>query len=148
MRQKPCAICHTLNSPSDLVSALPSAILVFVEESPDKETKEANMAGTPKNTPAPQDEIIDVSQIVVAPRGRKAVIDSELVERFSTLEDGKAVRLSVKFGAVEKGTDRQRVSGSIRKAWAKAKPGTECSINYGVDGVPTVSRKKVKNILG
>lgn len=87
------------------------------------------------------DEIIDVSEIVVAPRGRKAVVDTELAAKFADLPVDKAVRLTTKFGSVEKGAPRQKVSGTIRKAWEASGRTEKVRINFGVDGVPTVSAK-------
>jgi hypothetical protein len=84
------------------------------------------------------DEIIDLAEVSVAPRGRKADLDKDLVAAFANLPDGKAIRLAKKFGKVAR-EDRAKVGQTIRKNWKAARPAEKCRINFGTDGVPQVS---------
>jgi hypothetical protein len=86
-----------------------------------------------------KDEVIDVSEVVVAPRGRKANLDADLTEAFRTLPIDKAVKLTGKFGSVAP-EDRQKVGATIRKNWRAVRT-DNCRVNYGKDGVPQVAAK-------
>jgi hypothetical protein len=85
------------------------------------------------------DEIIDVTEVQVAPRGRKAVLDSDLTTAFASLPEGKAIRLASKFGSVA-ADDRQKVGATIRKNWRAVRTDS-CRVNYGTDGVPQVAAR-------
>lgn len=109
---------------------------------PRKSTSRGEAAPTASAAPMPEtDAFIDPSEIVSRPRGRKAIIDTSLVETFRRLPEGKAVRLEAHYGSVPK-ADQAKVSARIRTAWKVAHPGTMCSIAYTPAGVPQVSRRK------
>ena len=84
-----------------------------------------------------QDEIIAVTDVSVAPRGRKKVLDPALVTLFSNLTADQAVRLTNRFGSVDK-AQRASVSATIRKNWAEAQPTHKCKVDFGADGIPQV----------
>jgi hypothetical protein len=83
------------------------------------------------------DEFIDVADVQVVPRGRKPQIDADLADLLSRLPEGKAVRLSAKFGNVNGVEARAKVSQTIRKHWAHVRQ-DKCRIDYTTDGVPQV----------
>jgi len=85
------------------------------------------------------DEFISVEEVTVSPRGRKKVIDSTLTDLFTRLPEGKAVRLTSKFGAVPK-AQRAAVSQVIRKHWEHVR-NDACRIDYTPEGVPQVRQK-------
>lgn len=84
-----------------------------------------------------QDEIIAVTDVSVAPRGRKKVLDTALVALFASLTEGQAVRLRARFGEVDK-AQRASVSATIRKNWSEAQPSHKCKVDFGADGIPQV----------
>ena len=98
------------------------------------------MATASGKAPGTGDVFIDASEMRSTPRGRKAIIDHELVETFRQLPAGKGVRLASKFGKVAK-AEKAKVSARIRTAWKVAHPGTACSITYTPEGIPQVFRK-------
>lgn len=85
------------------------------------------------------DEVIEIEDISVSPRGRKPEINSALADTLSKVPAGKAIRLAGTFGNVPQ-ADRAKVSQSIRKHWAHVRP-DGCRINYSSEGVPQVSVK-------
>jgi hypothetical protein len=87
-------------------------------------------------------EVIDASEVTIAPRGRKAVLDSALTDAFSKLGEGKAIRLGDYFGPVNDEATKQKVGSIIRKNW-KAVRHEPCRIVWG-SGSPEVSAKPVK----
>lgn len=90
-----------------------------------------------------QDEVIAVSEVVKAPRGRKPVIDQALADTLGKVKAGQAVTLGGTFGQVEK--DRRATVGQvIRKHWAHART-DKCSINWTPEGVAQVSVKASKS---
>jgi len=86
-----------------------------------------------------EDDIIAIEEISVSPRGRKAIINTELAEKLSKIPAGKAARLTGTFGSVPK-DKRAKVSQSIRKHWAHVRS-DQCQINYSAEGIPQVSVK-------
>ena len=90
--------------------------------------------------PPKSDDFITADEIRSTPRGRKAIVDSALVETFRKIPAGKGVRLESHFGKVSK-ADKAKTSARIRTAWKIAHPGTACSITYTPEGVPQVFRK-------
>lgn len=95
----------------------------------------------PQQAAPATDAFIDPGEIISRPRGRKAIIDQQLVDTFRKLPAGKAVRLESHYGRVAK-AEQAKVSARIRTAWKVAYPGTQCSIAYTPEGVPQVSRRK------
>ena len=85
---------------------------------------------------------IPASEVKVAPRGRKAVLDSDLTGAFKGLEPKLALNLEPKFGIVAS-EDRPKVSQTIRKNW-KAVRSDDCRIDFGTDGIPHVQVKVAK----
>lgn len=89
------------------------------------------------------DEVVDIADIQTARRGRRKEINADLLASLASLTEGKAIVLRNAFGSVA-ADKRATVSGQIRKHWAEAHPGTDCSVNYTPDGVPQVSFRKPK----
>lgn len=81
-------------------------------------------------------DVIDVTEVTVAPRGRKAELNPELVAAFEQLPAGKAIRLGL-FGTVTEKDARAKVANTIRKNWNAARS-TKCRISWG-SGMPEVS---------
>jgi hypothetical protein len=99
-----------------------------------------NQQGSPnKKKEIMSDEIINASDVVVSPRGRKKELIPELLTTFKALKVGQAVRLSSTFGEVSK-EDRSRVSQIIRKH-CRAVREEEMRIDYDMKGVPQVRIK-------
>ena len=90
---------------------------------------------TPKANPTPSDEFIEIEEISVTPRGRKAVIDPVLAAKLANIPEGKAVVLT-SIGSVAK-PERAKVSQKIRKHWQAVRP-DNCQIRYSTEGVPQV----------
>jgi hypothetical protein len=83
------------------------------------------------------DEFIDAAEVQTSPRGRKPVLDADLLATLKKVSAGKAVRLAKTFGNVPR-EGRPAVSAVIRKHWTVAHPGTKPRIDFTVDGVPQV----------
>lgn len=86
---------------------------------------------------------ISIDEVEVAPRGRKAQWDDELLDLLGKLKKDQAVRLTDK--QVEPTDDekaqtaeRAKVSAVIRKHFRKAHNGQNCRIDYTSDGIPQV----------
>lgn len=86
-----------------------------------------------------KDEIINETDVVVSPRGRKAELDPELVELLKSVKSGQAIRLASYFGPVAK-EDRSRVSQSLRKHWRAGRT-DDIRIDYTPEGIPQVRVK-------
>lgn len=86
---------------------------------------------------ATNDEFIDVSEVQTSPRGRKPVLDADLLATFKKVPADKAVRLVKTFGAVPR-EQRPSVSAVIRKHWAVAHPNVKPRIDFTPEGVPQV----------
>jgi len=84
-----------------------------------------------------RDEIIEVTEVIPSPRGKRMTFDNELLEIFKRLPKGKAARLSGTFGQVSS-EERQRVVHSIKRHWGKVRSDNP-SINFSPEGVPQVS---------
>ena len=93
----------------------------------------------PSKPASPQDasgdEFISISELEVMPRGRKTVLNGDLMDTLASLTAGKAVRLSKAFGEVPK-AKRPAVSASIRKHWQALNHAGEISVAYTLTGVP------------
>ena len=85
------------------------------------------------------DEIISIDQVVKSPRGRKKVIDAELLATLKKLKPGQAMRMK-SFGSVPTEM-RGDISAKIRKHFVEAH-GVKPSINYSPEGYPQVSYRK------
>lgn len=85
-----------------------------------------------------KDEFIEIEEIQVSPRGRKANLDNGLLEVLGSIPQGKALILIGRYPKVKEG-ERPKVSAIIRKHW-KAVYGEEikCRIDYTPDGTPQV----------
>ena len=86
-----------------------------------------------------KDEIISAELIVKSPRGRKKVLDKDLLTKLAALAPGQAIALK-SMGPIPKDL-RQDVSAKIRKHFVEAH-GTKPSINYTPDGFAQVSFAK------
>lgn len=86
-------------------------------------------------------EVIDAAEVTVAPRGRKAVLDSALVDALASIPEGKAMRLTM-FGSTDDKDMRAKIGTNIRKHW-NAGRSDKCRINWG-SGMPEVSAAPVK----
>lgn len=97
---------------------------------------------TAKKAPNLSDLLVDESDVVVSPRGRKTETDPVLVEAFASLAEGQALNLAPIFGSVEGTKARATVGSTIRKNWNAARPGTKCRIDYHPQtGAPQVRIK-------
>ena len=81
------------------------------------------------------DDFIELSELEVMPRGRKTVLNGDLLDTLSGLTAGKAVRLAKAFGEVPK-AKRPAVSASIRKHWQSLDLTGDISVAYTLTGVP------------
>lgn len=89
-----------------------------------------------------EDTIISADEVRAVRRGRKAEVNTALVDLLKKVKVGQAVALAGTFGEVPTGNPRQSVSGKIRRHAAMAW-GDEAgvAINYSPEGVPQVTRK-------
>lgn len=89
-----------------------------------------------------EDQIIAADEVVAVRRGRKAEVNSDLLALLKKIPAGKAARLGGTFGTVPTGSDRQRVSGIIRRharmAWGES---ADFAVNYSPEGVPQITHK-------
>lgn len=90
--------------------------------------------------PAAQDQILDASKMVRAPRGRRKVIDPKLVTVLANVQPGKMAVLSASFGAVPE-ADRSRVRAVIVKHWEEAGWKSAPTIAYTPEGYPQVAHR-------
>lgn len=87
---------------------------------------------------AANDEFISVDEVQTSPRGRKPVLNPDLVKLLGSIPAGKAARLEKTFGKVSK-DDRAAVSATIRKHWKAAHgEASKPRIDFTLDGVPQV----------
>jgi len=89
-----------------------------------------------------KDEIIQESEVIVSPRGRKQELMPELCEALKALKPGQALRLEGTFGSVPK-EDRSRVSQIVRKNW-RAVRNDQLRIDYDTNGVVQVRVKAAR----
>ena len=90
--------------------------------------------------PADDSRIIPVDQIVKAPRGRKANVDTDLLNLLKSVKPGFAANLETIFGKVDK-ADRSRISQQVRIHW-KMVHDTKPSLNYSPDGILQVTHAR------
>jgi hypothetical protein len=84
-------------------------------------------------------EIIEENEVVFAKRGRKSNVDPEMVDSLKALPQGvRAAVRTLKCDPTTESykTDKARVAAQIRSAAKVA--GVAVTINWTVDGVPTV----------
>lgn len=86
---------------------------------------------------AANDEFIDAAEVQVSPRGRKPVLNADLLSTLAKVKSGQAVRLASTFGEVP-ADQRAAVSAVIRKHWAVAHPDVKPRIDFTPNGVPQV----------
>lgn len=84
-----------------------------------------------------KDEIIEATEIIPSPRGKKMIFNDELLETFKRLPKGKAARLSGTFGQVST-DERQKVVHAIKRHWGLVR-NDRPSINFTPEGIPQVS---------
>lgn len=83
--------------------------------------------------------IIPVSEVVKAPRGRKANTNADLLALLRKVEPGYAADLRDIFGTVDR-DDRSRVSQIVRTHWRQIWE-TKPSLNYSPEGYLQVSHR-------
>lgn len=83
-----------------------------------------------------KDEFIPADQVSVSPRGRKKVLNGDLLDTLRSLPAGQAAVLHSTFGKVAK-ADRPKVGAVIRKHWTAVRS-EDCRIDYTLEGVPQV----------
>ncbi len=87
------------------------------------------------------DEVVEISDIQISPRGRKAEFDNELLEKIRNLPTDKGLRLvSMQVDDPTNKSQTQTVGGKIRKHWREVF-GTESGapkprIDFSTEGVP------------
>ena len=64
------------------------------------------------------DEFIPADQVEVSPRGRKKILNADLLDTLAQVTPDRGVVLKGAFGVVAK-TDRPAVSATIRKHWSE-----------------------------
>jgi hypothetical protein len=74
--------------------------------------------------------------VEVSPRGRKKVLNADLLETLSKVTPDQGVALKGSFGKVAK-SDRNAVSATIRKHWREVRS-DDVRIDYSLDGIPQV----------
>jgi len=91
------------------------------------------------------DEFISADEVKVAPRGRKANIDADLVSTLAKLSEGQAIVVK-RFGQVTEKSKRPAVSQKIRTHWRAAGRTDEPRIDFNPDtGFPQVRVKVVSD---
>jgi len=104
----------------------------------------AHRKGNQMNNPKNDDfEIINADDISFVKRGRKALVNAELVEALKTLQKGKAMALKsliVNPKADNFANEKARIASQIRTACREANL-TNFSILWSPQGVPQVLAK-------
>jgi hypothetical protein len=86
----------------------------------------------------PTDDFISVDEVQTSPRGRKPVLNPDLVKLLASIPAGKAARLEKTFGKVSR-DQRAATSAVIRKHWKAAHgEASKPRIDFTTDGVPQV----------
>lgn len=85
--------------------------------------------------------IIDRSEVVSLPRGRKTVYRKELLSALKSLKGNQWGVLETEFGSVPK-EKRSAVGQTIRKHWAHVKGDIPCAIQWTPEGFPQVGPKE------
>ena len=83
-----------------------------------------------------EDSFISADAVQVSPRGRKKVLNPDLLATLKKVTKKDAVTLGGSFGKVAKG-DRATVSATIRKHWREVRA-DEVRIDFTPDGIPQV----------
>lgn len=84
--------------------------------------------------------LIKSEDVVSLPRGRKATFDGELLKVLASIKPGQFGLLDTEFPNVKTAGDKSKVSGIIRKHWAKSHPGTKVKVLWTPDNVPQVGQ--------
>ena len=82
------------------------------------------------------DEFISAEAVQVSPRGRKKVLNPDLLATLKKVTAKNAATLGGTFGAVPK-AERATVSATIRKHWREVRE-DEMRIDFTPEGVPQV----------
>jgi len=82
------------------------------------------------------DEFIPADQVEVSPRGRKKVLNADLLDVLAKVTPDQGVALRGTFGEVAK-ADRPAVSATIRKHWQEIRS-DDVRIDFSLRGVPQV----------
>lgn len=84
--------------------------------------------------------LIKSDEVVSLPRGRKATFDGNLLKVLASIKGDSYGVLDEEFPPTMDASKRSAISGTIRKHWEKANPGSKCSVKWTPDGVPQVGR--------
>ena len=96
----------------------------------------------PKATQAPlTDDIVANDDVEVSPRGRRKILDQNLLATLRKVTPTHGVALGSTFGEVAK-DDRPAVSASLRKHFLEVHPGKVARIDFTRAGVPQVRMRK------
>ena len=82
------------------------------------------------------DQFIPADSVKVSPRGRKKVLNADLLATLKKVTPEKGVALRGTFGNVAK-QDRPAVAATIRKHWREVRS-DEVRIDFTPEGVPQV----------
>ena len=83
-----------------------------------------------------KDEFIPADRVEVSPRGRKKILNADLLEVLAKVTPDRGVALKGTFGQVAK-SDRPAVSATIRKHWQEIRS-DDVRIDFSPAGVPQV----------
>jgi hypothetical protein len=82
------------------------------------------------------DEFIPANEVIVSPRGRKKILNADLLETLSKVTVDRGVALGGTFGNVAK-ADRAAIGATIRKHWKEIR-NDDVRIDWSPAGVPQV----------
>jgi hypothetical protein len=92
------------------------------------------------NSKSNSNAVIDATEVVKTPRGRKAEVRPELLADLEQVKPGQAISLGGTFGEVPK-AERQKVSAILRRHCQRAWGEGNFALNYSPAGVPQATRK-------
>ena len=92
-------------------------------------------------SPSLTDDIIENDAVEVSPRGRRKILNQNLLTILKKVTPTHGVALGSTFGEVAK-EDRPAVSASLRKHFSEVHPGKVARIDFTKSGVPQVRMRK------
>ena len=87
------------------------------------------------------DDVISNDDVEVSPRGRRKILDKNLLAILGKVTPTHGVALGSTFGEVAK-DDRPAVSASLRKHFLEVHPGKVARIDFTRAGVPQVRMRR------
>lgn len=90
------------------------------------------------------DLLVSEDDVVVSPRGRKAVTNPILTEAFAALTEGQALNLEPVLGTSMDKTERQKMGTVIRNNWKAVRSDQPRIDFHPVTGAPQVRIKASK----